>query len=283
MKPARLILLLAGLLPGAACAQTTQPEPQTQPDSKVVTLLDRVEQRGQQMDGLTGDVKYVVDQGVIDKTTYTGTIKYMRVWEKDPKADPATPEQLKADPRAGQRVAKVLFRIQFDDKTTGDGYVSDKKEIYVFDGRWLHELKEKSKQLNHREIVPEGESLDPTRLGEGPFPLPFGQKKADVLENFRVELIAPAKDDPKESDHVKLMPKAGSTFDKRYKRIEFYLARDTTLPLRVVLEDFNDTVKTAEFSNLRANPKLTEKDFELRIPDREYEESSIPLSKGEPK
>jgi hypothetical protein len=49
----------------------------------------------------------------------------------------------------------------------------------------------------------------------------------------------------------------------------------------VVLENFNDEIKTVDFTNVKENPKLSEKDLELKAPAG-YKETTIPLGAGGP-
>lgn len=64
-------------------------------------------------------------------------------------------------------------------------------ERYVFDGEWLLEMDLEHKQFTRRQIVPPGENFDPLRIGEGPFPIPIGQRRDDILRRFDAELVEP--------------------------------------------------------------------------------------------
>jgi hypothetical protein len=280
-NPVTLALLIGFALPAIAPAQP--PESANPADKKIDPKLDKilteVEAEGDKIDSFSAKVKYTVTQVLAgEKIIRYGDVQFLRVYEKDPNARPPTEAEKRENPHAGQRQKKVLFRVRFDRMVNPTvGFVSKKKEIYVFDGRWLHELREKTSELVHREIVPEGQQLDPTRLGEGPFPLPFGQKKSHVLARFKAELIPSADGDPKATDHVKLTPRKGTDMARKYKRIEFYVARDNLMPVRMVMENHNDEEKLVELTDLKLNPKLDEDDFDLKRPGRGYNESYIRL------
>jgi hypothetical protein len=64
----------------------------------------------------------------------------------------------------------------------------------VFTGRDLIERNDNQKFYSKRCVVKEGDTRDPMRIGEGPVPLPIGQKKADILQRFEVELWEPTRD-----------------------------------------------------------------------------------------
>ena len=71
--------------------------------------------------------------------------------------------------------------------------VADRRESigqhYAFDGQWVVEKTPADKQFTKRQVVPPGEDFDPLRIGEGPFPVPVGQRKADILDRFDAEIL----------------------------------------------------------------------------------------------
>jgi len=70
--------------------------------------------------------------------------------------------------------------------------VADRQETmeqhYAFDGQWVVEKTPEDRQFTKRQVVPPGEDFDPLRIGEGPFPVPIGQRKADILARFTATL-----------------------------------------------------------------------------------------------
>ncbi len=84
------------------------------------------------------------------------------------------------------------FAVHFVDKWNGDRYSDgpETKLTIAFDGRWFWDVIHSERQINKREIVPEGETIDPFELGDGPFPpLPIGQQKDDILRRYQVTLV----------------------------------------------------------------------------------------------
>lgn len=86
--------------------------------------------------------------------------------------------------------ANRLFAVMFDTLYVGDRREKDRQE-WVFNGEWLIERRPDRKQYVARQIAPPGERIDPLRLGEGPMPLPIGQRAADVLARYSAELVNP--------------------------------------------------------------------------------------------
>ena len=166
------------------------------------------------------------------------------------------------------------FLIHFDHTET-DG-VLGKQEWYLFDGRWLYQALERIRQVTKQEMVRANEKIDLFDLESAPFPLPFGQKKATILRNFDVTLLPPAPGDPPETDHLVCIPKPGSTVQRRYDKLEFFIRRDIDLPARIVVTR-NDgyEVNTADFldlSNRSINAGLKKKAFARPKAWKGYEE-----------
>jgi len=82
------------------------------------------------------------------------------------------------------------FSISFEQELNNDQVRSGEK-IYIFDGEWLVEKDPSAREFVKTRIVRPGEAFDPLRIGEGPFPVPIGQKRDEILERFSAEL-APA-------------------------------------------------------------------------------------------
>ncbi|UCE60727.1 MAG: hypothetical protein JSU63_03045 [Phycisphaerales bacterium] len=167
------------------------------------------------------------------------------------------------------------FMIHFERTETDDG-VLGKREWYLFDGRWLYQAIERIKQVTKQEIVRVGETVDLFDLENAPFPLPFGQKKEKILQNFEVTLVAPAADDPPDTDHLVCIPKPNSRLRDKYGKLEFYIRRDIHLPCRVVVTK-NDgyEINRADFPDLSAesiNAGVKKKDFARPAEWRGYKE-----------
>jgi hypothetical protein len=95
-------------------------------------------------------------------------------------------------PAGGDSTAPALrqFNVRFDKRTIGNRE-ENKEQKFIFDGVWLAESNPDEKRFSRRELVPPGEAFDPLRIGEGPLPIPIGQKKDDILSRFDAELVAP--------------------------------------------------------------------------------------------
>src|SRR5262249_49430108 len=102
------------------------------------------------------------------------------------------------------------------------------------------------------------------KLGEGPFPLPIGQKKEDVHAMFEVKKIDAKKDDPADTVHIELTPKAGTRFEKKFKTIDVWVGSKDNMPHRIETLDPNETtIRTTDMSDVQVNPGLGDADFAL--------------------
>ncbi|HLO42292.1 MAG TPA: hypothetical protein VK176_14820 [Phycisphaerales bacterium] len=132
-----------------------------------------------------------------------------------------------ADPASNDVQPLRQFSVRFDTRRIGDR-LEEKEQKFVFDGRWLAELNPDEKRFSRRELVPPGETFDPLRIGEGPLPIPIGQRKDDILARFSVELVAPDagiddSDNPRQAQEwrkfvagtyqLRLLPKVTSSDD----------------------------------------------------------------------
>ncbi len=95
----------------------------------------------------------------------------------------------RSDPQAGRPPLR-RFAAEFDKLFLGNRLEEEVRQ-YIFDGTWMAEKIPAEKICNRQQVVPPGEQFDPLRLGEGPLPIPIGQKKEDILARFEVELVPP--------------------------------------------------------------------------------------------
>ncbi|MCC6425750.1 MAG: hypothetical protein IT435_02910 [Phycisphaerales bacterium] len=80
------------------------------------------------------------------------------------------------------------FAVRFDQLMI-DRRVESKEQMFIFDGQWLAEVHPAEKRFNRKQLVGPGENFDPLRIGEGPLPIPIGQRKEDILARFVAEVV----------------------------------------------------------------------------------------------
>jgi len=143
--------------------------------------------------------------------------------------------------------------------------IGERKQVrprhYVYDNGWLAEIDDDKKQFIKRQIVPPGKEFDPFRLGEGPFPLPIGQARQDVLARFDVTLLAQPEAsqlaDLENVDGMRLIPKAGTKEAESFKRVDIFYDQATLLPVGIEVIELGGTVgeekKVVRLRNLKRN------------------------------
>jgi hypothetical protein len=136
----------------------------------------------------------------------------------------------------------------------------------VFDGRWLIERRPDQKQYIAREIAGEGESFDPLSIKEGIMPIPIGQRAADVLERFEVELVphpAGIEDEPKtlttfvsDCHQLRLVPKESRGEDAKFREIRLWYEKETLMPRMSRAVDRSGDVSFVQLLNVKRNERL---------------------------
>lgn len=205
--------------PASQPTATTQPAsvlaaiPASSGDSQVDAILDRLEAKGKAIKGLSAALTYayVTVFPVEDEIAKEGTLLFAR-----------------GEPNA-------RFRVHFTKKIAA-GTVDRNEELYVFDGQWLVIRNDKAKTVTRHQIAREGEHTDPFAIGKGPFPLPFGQRRDEMLENFKISLKPFELGDPLQSGHLHCVPRPGTDLAEKYTRIEMYVDKRLDLPIRIVCE-----------------------------------------------
>jgi hypothetical protein len=246
----RLVTALIGLALFTTSCATSVAAPPAKPlalDSTVDEILDALDARGRDLKAFTADVSLSEgDETLANEVTRRGKVLYQ-------------------DRGNGQ----ARLRVVFAKRETGKRSFDEKIEYLLQDGWLIDRTYEKHIEVK-RQVLHPGEKIDLLKLGQGPFPLPIGQKKDAVHEQFDVKKIAPGKDDPKNANvHVQLAPKQGTQFERKFDVIDVWVDPKTNMPARIDTVQ-GDTVKTTVLENFKPNPDppLTDKDFILPAIDK---------------
>jgi hypothetical protein len=152
------------------------------------------------------------------------------------------------------------FAIAFDRFIDAAGHASPQNQRFAFASGWLVEFDDARRQAIERQLVPEGKSLDPLRLGEGPLPLPVGQRADDVRRRFTATL-APAPEAPllKALDGVQglvLVPRAGTSVSEDFEEVRIWYDLRTLAPVGVLARMKGGDLKTVLLRNVQVNAGL---------------------------
>lgn len=156
--------------------------------------------------------------------------------------------------------ASRRFGIAFDQFIDAAGHASPQRQRFAFGDGWLAEFDDARKQCIERQLVPEGRRLDPLRLGEGPMPLPVGQRAEDVRRRFTVSLAAePEAPLLKRLEGVQglvLVPKPGSGVEEDFREVRVWYDLRTLVPVGVVATLPGGDVKTVLLRDVCVNAGL---------------------------
>lgn len=218
---------------------------QAAPANTLDAVLDQLDQRGQTLDSFVADVELIEE----DATLATENTRVGRIWyQKLPDGS-------------------VRLRIAFTERLDKNAKRNDPID-YVLEGGRLIERQHTKKLEVRRQILRPGEKLNPFKLGEGPVPLPIGQKKEEVKKQFDVTLARPEKEDPAGTSHVLLRPKAGTSLARKFSLIDVWVDQKTQMPAKIMTSDRKEeNLRTTTLKNVQINPRLTDEDFRLPVID----------------
>ncbi len=230
---------------GVAPAQEAAPAPQPAEHASPETadeLLIALERADESLDRLQSDITFIKEFEIAgDLEVRNGQLVYERTRDDD------------GEPRK-------RFAVRFDKFLTGNRVGDDLRE-YVFDGEWFVEKFISDKEFVKRQVVPPGEQWDPMKLGEGPFPVPIGQRRADVLREWVAEL-APATegvDHPKlveqAVDHIqlRLVPRPELADKAEYEEVRVWYDRKDLLPRMLKATNFAGDSTTVVLRQIACN------------------------------
>lgn len=240
-----LAILLAGL------GQRSEAAPGENEDLDAV--LDRLERAGENVHDIRSKLVFETFNTVLeDRIIKTGMLLYKK------------------------QKPSATFLVRFDTIRQG-GVISESREWHLFDGRWYTEARETTRQVIRREIVREGEEINPFELGKGPFPLPFGQKKAELVKLFDIELEPPVAGNPPRTTHLRCEPKIGTEMADKYQTLHLFVSDRLDLPVRIVAEQTDENIVTVIFEELEVNPAVAGSEFQLPAKTRDWDVETEPL------
>lgn len=220
------------------------------PDKAITAILDRMEAAGQKYTTVQAQIDFTVDLKTTGESEVrTGSIAY----QKETATVPGK------------------FRVQFDTFRLSDQPKARKSlVVYAFDGQWFTTAKYDIKQMTRQQWAAAGERVPAFQLGKGPFPVPFGQKKADMLEQFNITMPA-AGGKPETTDHIQLIPKAEHVEDHTFVKLDMWIDRTTDLPTKVASVERNKNVTTVVFKSIQTNQPLNAEMFNIPKPGRDWD------------
>lgn len=262
----RTALVFALLLILPACVAVAQPpaalvnpgavaaDAPLNPDSPIDDILDALDARGKTLKDFSADVRLTsTDNDLQTSESTDGAVLFQRLPDSD---------------------ARV--KVGFTKHTVGKRTTADRVD-YLLEKGWLTDRNYQKKLEVQRQVLHPGQKINLLKLGEGPFPLPIGQDKADVHAQFDVKKIAPAKTDPAGTVHVQLTPKPGTPLARKFDTIDVWADLKTKMPVRIETLHGSDD-HTTDLTNIKLNPGLKDSDFALPAIDATWSQRQEPFA-----
>ena len=225
-----------------ATSAPTKPAPT---DPAVIEILNKLEAAGPKHRTIRSDVEmHITDRLTGDSELRTGWLSYRKADEKTP---------------AG-------FRVHFDTLKLGESPAIKDEVDYAFDGHFFTVAKHKIKDMQRYQVAAEDEQAEPMKLGKGPFPLPFGQKTADVLERFEATTREVKPSEPAGTVFLQLQPRREHYETSDFVKLEMWVDPQTYLPVKLTSRDKNKKTTTITFKDLKTNVDVDEKMFHMPQP-----------------
>lgn len=150
----------------------------------------------------------------------------------------------------------------------------DEQKTYVVNGNVVIERIDKEKLVNRYKIG--AGDQDPLKLGQGPFPLPFGQKKDEVLERFNAELVpalqglgeihATLKQRLSPTYQLRLIPKSEAGISKNVKEVRVWYQKKDLMPVLARIIRPDDGFDEFFLVGTQLNKPLPENVFDTSVP-----------------
>jgi outer membrane lipoprotein-sorting protein len=256
------------VMAGAAWAQVPTTAPATAPATaatqaavaaaEVDKVLDALHAAGVNLRDFVAEVSLAEEDMISgDSATRRGTVWY----------------QLKSPGQA-------RIRVDFPIKQVGDLAFKDQRIEYLLDDGWLWDRDFKNKVQVKRQVLKEGQKINLLKLGEGPFPLPIGQERQDVLRMFRVTLKPLAKGEPADTVHLQLIPdaKTNAQFARRFKSLDVWVDLRQSFPVRIDTVDADQKTQRSTQLKLRSiNSGLKDSDFALEELGKDWRQRLEPF------
>lgn len=253
---------------GAKPVEGAKPEAAAAPaaavDMAAMNVLDRLEAADKDLKSLSATIQYVRQFPEIQgggSHTWRGELKFQN--------------EVAAGKDGKEGKPTRRFAVDFRE-TIVDGKKRDERQTYVFDGQWLLTENWAEKQFSRYELVRDGEGQDPMKLGEGPLPLPIGQKKADMVERFVVsvpgvlegigegEEFADLRRLLEKTTQIKLTPREGTREAKDFREIRVWYRSGDWLPIFAQSVNTDETKAEVLLVGLARNVEVGAKDFSTK-------------------
>lgn len=174
--------------------------------------------------------------------------------------------------RAGE---DVLFRARLEGvivKANGKTGLREERVEYLLKDNVLIDRNYKKRTEVRRKLPPQEGKRDLLKLGEGPFPLPIGQSRDEVLAQFNVVEVDPNDpnqnemgiDAPPNTRRLRLTPNEGTSLADEFRWLEIDVNLADGMPAQVItLSKTGSSTRITRLQSIERNATIPGNAFDL--------------------
>ncbi|MBC7771865.1 MAG: hypothetical protein H7210_05180 [Pyrinomonadaceae bacterium] len=194
---------------------------------------------------------------------------------------PAAPKgaAVPADAAGPIATSSKSFAVTFDVRISGDNKMSREARTFIMHEGVLVEKLANDKHINRYKLGggTDAAKIDPLKIGEGPFPIPFGQKPADITARFSVALLpgltdVAAQEEParkmfEETYQLRLIPKPGTKAAKEFSEARIWFAKKDLIPIMARTNKIGGGLDEFRLVNIQLNKPIDDAVFSTAVPE----------------
>lgn len=214
----------------------------------VDALLEALERADEDLRDFTASIKYVKEDVLIGDTQERRGKIYFYV---------------KPETEDSKKIRQ--FAVHFESLMLGERKTEEIKD-FIFDGRYLVERLPDQHQFFKREVVRAGEEFDPLSI-DGPFPLPIGQKKSELLKRFEAKLLTADVEGRLAGFYHMLLTVRDQSDNDELEKIDLWYDPANLLPAKAIIIEKTGDINTVELAKIELNAGLVADLFSTETPD----------------
>jgi outer membrane lipoprotein-sorting protein len=177
--------------------------------------------------------------------------------------------------------ARSYLRINFETLKEDEFDEQPYAEHFVFDGCWLTVIDYVHKTVQKHEVAEPNQPVNAFELAGGNMPIIGFSPTDDLKKEFEISLVqADEKDKDLAKLHLKVKPE--SRFKDNYVSLDFWVNTRQWLPERIDALTPDEDIYQLRFTRAKVNGKLTDKQFEFKVPEGFAAPEVFPLKKNTP-
>ncbi|NQV31181.1 MAG: hypothetical protein HQ515_00720 [Phycisphaeraceae bacterium] len=177
---------------------------------------------------------------------------------------------------------KSFLRINFETLKEDEFDEQPYAEHFVFDGCWLTIINHVQKTIQKHEVAEPNQPVNAFELAGGDMPIIGFSPTDDLKKEFDITLVrAQEEDETSVKLHLKVKPE--SKYKDNYASLDFWVSTKRWLPDRIDALTKDNDIYQLHFTRAKVNSKITDKQFETKIPGGFSAPEVFPMKRTPPK